>query len=51
MVAVATPEINAGMWLPAAYFAVGSKHSRRPARPIFQTTGLVVLEGSEAHGR
>ncbi len=51
MVAVVTPGINTGMWLSAAHFAIGSKHLRRPAQPIFQTTSLVVPEGFEAHDR
>jgi hypothetical protein len=51
MVAVVTPGMNAEMWLPAAHFAVGSGHLRRAGHPIFQTTSLVVAEGSVAHGR
>jgi hypothetical protein len=51
MVAVVTPGMNAEMWLPAAHFAAGSNHLRCPAKPIFQTTSLVVAEGSTAHGR
>ncbi len=51
MVAIVTPGMNAGMWLLAAHFAVGTKHLRWPAQPIFQTTSLVVSEGSVAHGR
>jgi hypothetical protein len=50
MVAVVTPGMNAEMWLPAAHFAGGGSHSLS-AQPIFQTTGLVVREGSVAHGR
>jgi hypothetical protein len=51
MVAVVTPGMNAGMWLPAAHFAGFRKHLRWPSRPIFQTTSLVVAEGFAAHGR
>jgi hypothetical protein len=51
MVAVITSGMNAEMWVPAAHFAGGSKHLRWPAQPIFQTTSLVVAEGSAAHGR
>jgi hypothetical protein len=51
MVAVVTPGIHAEMWLPAAHFAAGNKHLRWLAQPIFQTTSLVLAEGSAAHGR
>ncbi len=51
MVAVVTPGMNAEMWLSAAHFAAGGKRLRWPAQPIFQTTSLVVREGSAAHGR
>jgi hypothetical protein len=51
MVAVNTPGMNAEMWLPAAHFAAGRKHVRGPSQPIFQTTSLVVAEGSSTHGR
>ena len=51
MVAVITSGMNAEMWLPAAHFADGRMHLRWPAQPIFQTTGLVMPEGSAAHGR
>ena len=51
MVAVVTPGMSAGMWLPAAHFAAGSNHLRCPVQPIFQTTSLVVSEGYAAHGR
>jgi hypothetical protein len=51
MVAVVTPGMDAGMWLPAAHFAGGRKHLQWPARRIFQTTSLVVAKGSVAHGR
>jgi hypothetical protein len=51
MVAVITSGMNAEMWLPAAHFADGRMHLRRPSQPIFQTTSLVVAEGSAAHGR
>ena len=58
MVAAVTPEIDAGMWLPAGHFAVGSTR----LRPVVQvnlpqplcknkTAGLVTLEGREADGR
>jgi hypothetical protein len=50
MVAVVTPGIDAGMWLPVAHFAVGGKHLRRPAQSIFQTIGLVMPEGCESDG-
>ncbi|MDT5257359.1 MAG: hypothetical protein QOD10_2439 [Mycobacterium sp.] len=51
MVAVITSGMNAEMWLPAAHFTAGSKRLRWAAQPIFQTTGLVMPEGSAAHGR
>jgi len=51
MVAVVTPGITPGMWLPAAHFAARGKQPRRPAQPTFQTTSLVVPEGRAAHGR
>lgn len=49
MVAVVTSGMNAEMWLPAAHFAGAGNHLPWPAQPIFQTTSLVVPEGS--HGR
>jgi hypothetical protein len=50
MVAVATSEMDAGMWLPATLFAVcGPRYW--VARSIFQTIGLVVPEGFDAHGK
>jgi len=51
MVAVVTPGITPGMWLPAAHFAARSKHPRRSAQPTFQTTSLAVPEGCASHGR
>ena len=51
MVAVVTPGITPGMWLPAAHFAAHSKHPRRSAQPTFQTTSLAVPEWCAAHGR
>jgi hypothetical protein len=51
MVAVVTPGTNAEMWLPAAHFATATKHLRWAVQPTFQTTSLVVREGSVAHGR
>jgi hypothetical protein len=58
MVAAVTPEINAGMSLPAEHFAVGGTRLRPVVRvnlprPLQQnkTTGLVTLEGSETDGR
>jgi hypothetical protein len=58
MVAAVAPEIDAGMWLPAEHFAVGSTRLRPVVQlnlqqPLQQnkTTGLVTLEGSEADGR
>jgi hypothetical protein len=58
MVAAVTPEIDAGMWLPAGHFAFGSTrlgpvvqvNLPQPLRKN-KTTGLVTLEGSEADGR
>ena len=50
MLAVVTPEVNAGMWLSATHFAVDSTNSW-PVRPIFQTVRLVMPGGFEAHGR
>jgi len=58
MVAGVTPEIDAGMWLPAEHFAIGSKclwpsvqpNLQQPARKN-KTIGLVTLEGSEADGQ
>ena len=50
MVAVVMPGTNAGMWLPAAPFAVGGEYPWS-TQPIFQTTSLVVPEGFEPHGR
>jgi hypothetical protein len=58
MVAAVAPKINAGMWLPAKHFAVGSTR----LRPVVQvnlpqplcknkTAGLVTLQGSETDGR
>ena len=58
MVAAVTPEIVAGMWLPAEHFAVHTAHAEPLVRPNLQqplqqnkTTGLVTLEGPEADGR
>jgi hypothetical protein len=51
MGAAFVPGSNAGMWLVAEYFAVGSEHSGRLAPLIFQTTSLVMREGSDADGR
>jgi hypothetical protein len=53
MVAVAMAEMNAGMWLPAGYFAVGGTrlppvvqvNSPQPLRNN-KTAGLITLEGS-----
>ena len=58
MVAAVTAEMNAGIWLPAEHFAVGSTRLRplvqlnlpQPLRKN-KTTGLVTLEGTEADGR
>ncbi len=36
MVAVVTPEVEAGMWLPATHFAIESMSSWRSDRPTFQ---------------
>jgi len=58
MVVAVTPEMDAGMWLPAEHFAFGEIHSE----PLVQvnlpqslrenkTAGLVTLEGTEADGR
>jgi hypothetical protein len=58
MVVAVTPEISAGMWLPAEYFAFADMHSE----PLVQlnlpqslrqnkTAGLVTLEGLEADGK
>jgi hypothetical protein len=58
MVVAVTPEISAGMWLPAEYFAFADMHSV----PLVQlnlpqslrqnkTAGLITLEGSETDGR
>lgn len=58
MVAAVTPEINAGMWLPADHFDFGGMHSELSVHPNLQqslrenkTAGLVTLEGFEADGR
>jgi hypothetical protein len=51
MVAVVTPGMNAEMWLPAAHFAAANEHLRWPVQPTFQTTSLVVREGSTTYGR
>jgi hypothetical protein len=51
MVAVVTPGVDPGMWLPAAHFAASSKRLRRPAQMTFQTAGLVLPEGFVGHGR
>jgi hypothetical protein len=58
MVAAVTPEINAGMSLPAEHFAFAGMHSEPLVRPNLppplqqnKTTGLVTLEGPEADGR
>jgi hypothetical protein len=51
MVAAFVPGSNAGMWLVTEHFAVCGEHSGRLALPIFQTTSLVMREGSEADGR
>ena len=52
MVVAVTPEINAGMWLPAEHFAVGGIHSAPSVQPNLpqslrenKTAGLVTLEG------
>jgi hypothetical protein len=61
MVAVVTPAVDAGMWLPATLFAVASTRSCPSVRPKSQqrvqqkslknkTTGLEMLEGAEADG-
>jgi hypothetical protein len=58
MGAAVTPEVDAGMWLPAEHFAVRTTHSEPLVRPNLQqplrknkTTGLVTLEGPEADGQ
>ena len=57
MVAAVTADMNAGMWLPAEHFAVGSTRLRSVAQlnlpqPLRKnkTTGLITLEGSETDG-
>jgi hypothetical protein len=61
MVAVATPEVDAGMWLSATHFAVGSTRSWPSVQPDSQqpaqlkglrnkTIGLEMLEGAAADG-
>jgi aromatic ring hydroxylase len=57
-VVAVTPEVNAGMWLPAEHFAVRTKFSAPLIYPNLQqslqqnkTAGLVTLEGLEADGR
>jgi hypothetical protein len=58
MLVAVTPEISAGMWLPAGHFALGSTG----LRPVMQvnlpqpvrtnkTIGLVTLKAHEADGR
>jgi hypothetical protein len=57
MVAAVTADMNAGMWLPAEHFAVGSTrlwpvvqvNLPQPFRKN-KTTGLITLEGSETDG-
>ena len=57
MVAAVMPEINAGIWLPAGHFAVGSIRLRpmvqvnlpHPSRKN-KTAGLITLEGPETDG-
>jgi hypothetical protein len=49
MVAVATSEMDAGMWLAVTVFAVGGPRSLA-ARSTFQTVGLVMPEGVDTHG-
>lgn len=58
MVAAITPEISAGMWLPAEHFGFVRMHSEPSIHAKLQqslrqnkTAGLVTLEGSEADGR
>jgi hypothetical protein len=58
MVVAVTPEIVAGMWLPAGHFAVRTTHSEPLVGPNLRqslqknkTTGLVTLEGPETDGR
>jgi hypothetical protein len=58
MLVAVTPEISAGMWLPAEHFASGGMHPEPLVQPNLQellrenkTAGLVTLEGSEADGR
>ena len=58
MVAAVTPEMDAGMWLPAEHFAFGEIHSEPLVQVNLQqslqqnkTAGLVTLEGTEADGR
>ena len=61
MVAVVTPELHAGMWLPATHFAVDrmrscpsvQPNSQRPAqrkRLRNKTAGLEMREGAAADG-
>ena len=58
MVAAVTPEMIAGMWLPAGHFAAGHMHSEplvqlnlpQPVRKN-KTAGLITWEGSETDGR
>jgi hypothetical protein len=57
MVAAVTPQMDAGMCLPAEHFAIGAPHShplveqnlQQPVRKN-KTIGLVMLKGSEADG-
>jgi hypothetical protein len=49
MVAVASPGIDAGMWLPARHFALDHTNSRSP-QAVFKTIGLVMPDGFDLHG-
>jgi hypothetical protein len=57
MVAVATPEVDAGMWVPATHFAIADTYRWSPAPPNLQqptmrnkTTRLEKSEGLRFDG-